>query len=174
MDRAMKIRPARAEDAPRLPDIEQSAGELFRTVEALAWIADSENVTAPRYDELIRGGASFVAEAENGRLIGFVCAEILEGDLHIHELAVVLDFQRRGIGRLLVEESAAWASERGLSALTLTTFRSLAWNERFYKKIGFGTLLQSNLEPYLASIMSREAERGLPLHLRCAMRRPLG
>lgn len=171
MTSSIKIRPAKPADVRHLPDIEQSAGELFRTIDDLAWIADSENLTDPRYADLIQGGASWVAETEDGRLIGFLCAEIMLGELHIHELAVALDFQRRGIGRQLLETAVVRAIEGDLSGVTLTTFRALAWNEPFYARAGFETLSADGLGPRLAAIMQFEIARGLPAFRRCAMRR---
>ncbi|GLS18242.1 N-acetyltransferase [Labrys miyagiensis] len=170
---SVTIRLAEPTDAAYFPAIEQSAGELFRTIEDLAWIADSENLTDPHYAELIRCGASWVACTQDGRLIGFLCAEIMEHELHIHELAIVFDFQRQGIGRQLLDTAVAWAAESDLAGVTLTTFRCVAWNEHFYARAGFETLPENRVDPRLAAIMKFEIARGLPADRRCAMWRPL-
>lgn len=167
------IRAATPADAPVFPDIEQSAGELFRLVPDLAWIADSDNLTDPRYAELIGKGASWVAVAGDDHLVGFLCAEVMEGELHIHELAVALDVQRQGVGRNLLETAITWAHQSGLAAATLTTFREVSWNEPFYAGAGFKTLSDANQGPRLAAIMEDEIGRGLPRARRCAMRRLL-
>jgi ribosomal protein S18 acetylase RimI-like enzyme len=173
METMIKIRSARPSDALDFPLVEQSAGELFRTIEDLAWIADSENLTDPQYVQLIQQGASWVAQTQGDQLVGFLCAEITGEDLHIHELAVVLEFQRRGIGRRLLDTAAAWAVGRDLSGVTLTTFREVAWNEPFYASVGFETLCERRMTPHLAATMKFEIERGLPANRRCSMRRPL-
>src|SRR5690349_9607866 len=99
------IRPARAEDAGALPSIEQSAGEAFRTIPELAWLADGDNISAERHRALIADGACWVAAEEKGRPVGFLSAGI-EGDaLHIWELDVRLDRQGSGIGRALLERA---------------------------------------------------------------------
>jgi GNAT superfamily N-acetyltransferase len=170
---SVTIRLAEPTDAAYFPAIEQSAGETFRTIEDLAWIADSENLTDPHYAELIGCGASWVAFTQNGQLIGFLCAEIMEHELHIHELAIVFDFQRQGIGRQLLETAVAWAIDRDLAGVTLTTFRGVAWNEHFYARAGFETLSENRAGPRLAAIMKFEIARGLPADRRCAMWRPL-
>ena len=173
MNAAIKIRLATPEDARHLPDVEQSAGELFRTAEGLAWIADSENLTQPCYAQWVQHGSSWVAQAEAGRLVGFLCAEAMEHELHIHEFAVALDFQRHGIGRRLLDTAIAWAVERNLSGVTLTTFRAVAFNERFYAQAGFETLSEDTIGPRLAAAVQFEIAKGLPADRRCAMRRTL-
>jgi GNAT superfamily N-acetyltransferase len=167
------IRRATAADAPGFAAIEQSAGDLFRTVAHLAWIADSENLADPHYAELIEHRTSWVAQGGDGQLIGFLCAEIMGEDLHLHELAVALDWQRRGIGRELLGIAIACAAGRGLAGVTLTTFRALGWNEPFYAGLGFETLAEDRIGPRLAAIMQFETARGLPAELRCAMRKQL-
>jgi GNAT superfamily N-acetyltransferase len=173
MRTSITVRPARLADAPNFPRVEQSAGELFRTIEHLAWIADSENLTDPQYADYIQCGTSWVALTPDGQLVGFLCAEVMEDDLHIHELAVALEFQRQGIGGRLLETAVAWAVARGLSGVTLTTFRSVAWNQPFYERAGFETLGEARMSPRLASIMKFEISMGLQANERCGMRRPL-
>ena len=165
-----KIRPTEPADVPFLPGIEQSAGELFRELEELAWIADDENMTEERHLELVKGGASWVALGRYGDLRGFLCAERFASDLHIHELAVRRDRQRQGIGRGLLNRAILWAHGRGLPGVTLTTFRDIAWNAPFYRRLGFKVLADHELDARLAGMLRREAELGLPIHRRCAMR----
>ena len=51
------VRPARAEDAEALPQIEQSAGESFLAIPELAWLADGDNISAERHRVLIADGS---------------------------------------------------------------------------------------------------------------------
>lgn len=64
----------------------------------------------------------------------------------------------------------AHARDRSLGEVTLTTFRELVWNERFYRKLGFLTLGEEELGSRLAQILAKEATNGLPAERRCAMR----
>ena len=164
------IRPARTEDAEALPQIEQSAGLAFRAIAELAWLADGDNVSAERHRELIADGACWIATDDQDRPIGFLSAGI-EGDtLHVWELDVRLDRQGSGIGRALLERTIADASRRGLAAMTLTTFRAVAWNAPFYRKLGFRVLEGAEIDERLASLLGDEAEHGMALDQRCAMR----
>ncbi|WFP75292.1 GNAT family N-acetyltransferase [Mesorhizobium sp. WSM4906] len=164
------IRPARAGDAEALPDIEQSAGLAFRAVPDLAWLADGDNVSAGRHRALIAEGACWVAADDQDRPVGFLSAGV-EGDaLHIWELDVRLDRQGSGIGSALLERAIENARRRGLAAVTLTTFRDVAWNAPFYQKFGFRILDSAAIDERLADLISGEAEHGMPAERRCAMR----
>ena len=160
-----RIRPATLADAKSLPDIEESAGEIFRTIPGLAFVADDEGQSEERHRELIERGFAFVATNEASELVGFINGEELDGNLHIWELAVHRDFQGQGLGRALIEEAKRYARANALPALTLTTFREVPWNAPFYQRLGF-TLVE-NATTALKTILDREAEAGLPG--RCAM-----
>lgn len=165
---SLSIRLARAQDAPRLVEVEASAGALFRTIPDLAWIADEPLGSPAAFLPLIAAGTVWVAQDALGHVIGELRGEICGGDLHILELAVALDFQQRGIGRRLIDAAKDLARARGLEALTLTTFRHVAWNAPFYARYGF---LERKDDARLAAIVRAEEARGLPN--RCAMRMAL-
>lgn len=164
------LRPAILEDASLLPDIEKSAGEAFRSVPDLEWIADDDVMSADHHAVYIDEGTVWVAES-NERLVGFVTArlEIDENSLHILEISVDSEQQGQGIGRKLFDTVVKYASEQNLTGITLTTFRDLAFNEIFYQKLGFQTLEPDALSPRLRDILRTEAENGLPAERRCAM-----
>jgi len=102
--------------------------------------------------------------------IGFASTEPFEDALHLWELAVRLDAQRRGAGRALVMAVAADARARRLPAVTLTTFRDISWNAPFYRRLGFAEVPWAEAGPRLAGLHDLEAERGLDVANRCAMR----
>ena len=167
------IRPAQPADAPSLPDIERSAGEAFRQIPDLAWIADDTVQSEERHLQLMEGGAAWVAVDATDVPVGFLSGELLDGNLHIWELAVASDHQRRGIGRRLLDRAKHWAAQRNLAAVTLTTFRELPWNEPFYRSQGFATLLPGELTQTLRDVLASEIDAGLPAERRCAMRYPV-
>lgn len=165
-----RIRHARADDAPRLPDIERSAGQVFREIADLAWIADDAVQPEDLHLALIGGGAAWVAVDQSDLPIGFLNGALVDGNLHIRELAVRRDQQGRGVGRALLEAARRWAIGRNLPAITLTTFRTVPWNEPFYRSIGFRTLDAEALPDALSGILDAEVAAGLPRERRCAMR----
>lgn len=168
-----RVRPAVAADAPVLPAVERAAGEVFRALPDLSWIADDAVQSEQCHRELIASGGAWVAEDAGGRLIGFLNGAALDTAFHIHELSVVPERQGEGIGRALLAAARGWATGRGFTALTLTTFRDVPWNGPFYARLGFAALKDDALSPALMRILDREAAAGLPRGRRCAMMLPL-
>lgn len=167
----ISVRPACLEDAAMLPAIEACAGNLFRTVPGLEWIADDEVLTEDAHRRLIALGTVWVAQAGPGPLRGFVSAEAFGDELHTWELAVDAGHQQMGIGRRLMQKACGHACAHGLSSVTLTTFRDLAWNAPWYARLGFRQeqpLRGSRLE----AVLDAEARHGLPVERRVAMRLP--
>lgn len=165
----IQIRPARPEDAAQLPAIEASAGELFRTVPDLEWIADDDVLPVAAHLRLIAQGTVWVAWADPQGLLGFVSAEVYGDALHVWELAVAVQAQQMGIGKRLMRRAREYALERGLAAVTLTTFRDLPWNAPWYARLGFRPV-DAARDPRLAGVLADEARHGLPAERRVAMR----
>jgi GNAT superfamily N-acetyltransferase len=105
--------------------------------------------------------------------VGFAATEPFEDALHLWELAVRQDAQGRGLGRGLMAAVIADAKARTLPAVTLTTFRDIAWNGPFYRSLGFVEPADAELNPRLAATLAREVTLGLDVANRCAMRLPL-
>jgi len=100
----------------------------------------------PRVEQYLRSdGRAIVAAHRGERLIGF--ATIATGFgleygwvAELEDLYVVPDERRQGIARALVERAAAWAAERGCSAVLVTVTpegeRAHALTA-FYARLGF-------------------------------------
>ena len=163
------IRLAMPEDAPLLPNIERSAGLLFRTIPELEWIAGDHVMTVEQHLPAILACTAWVA-CEGETPVAFLSAEQTLAILHICEISVNANMMGRGIGSRLIEAATAAARASGLSALTLTTFRDVPWNEPYYQRLGFETLAAHDLDQRLAAILADEVSAGLPGNRRCAMR----
>ncbi|MFY7114471.1 GNAT family N-acetyltransferase [Enterobacter cloacae complex sp. SHL020] len=170
VDPNLTVRPTRPGDVTALPAIERAAGERFREVAELAWLADGEVISAEQHLEYAKRGLSWLALA-NDQPIGFILAEAHSSSLFIVELSVDLDWQGKGIGRQLIARAADHARTLGLASLTLTTFRDVPWNALFYAKLGFEYVAE--LTPELREKREEEAAHGLAYKTRCAMRLPL-
>lgn len=164
---AISVRLATVADAARLPGIERSAARAFLAT-AHAAVADEPPSAPDAWIPAIAAGRLWVAESA-GAPAGFVATGPLADALHIHELAVCADRQRRGIGTALMEAARAAATAAGLRALTLTTFADVPFNAPWYARLGFAVVTAP--PPHLAAILDREAARGLTR--RCAMRAAL-
>jgi len=162
------IRLTQEQDVSLLPNIERSAGESFRELPDLAWIADDDVMAGETHLKYVTNGTSWVAVAD-GQIVGFLCAEIVERNLHIWLLAVRQEWQGNGIGRRLMKTAIDHAHCNKLESVTLTTFREVPWNEPFYRSLGFEIIESTKVEPRLDQILQDEINHGIPGDLRCAM-----
>ena len=169
----MHLRIATPADAAIFTELEQSAGLAFKADSEIAWLADAANLPADRSREIIAEGWSWVAEDEQAAPVAFAAATLDGEELHLWELNVHIDHQRRGIGRALLQRLLLEAAAAAIPAMTLTTFRDLPWNAPFYRSLGFELVDAVQLDPRLAELLAEEARRGLPAIRRCAMRRKI-
>jgi len=163
------IRVSRSEDAVLLPAIERSAGQAFLAIADLAYIVTGEVQSVDDHLQLIAEGYSVVAVNEDDQPIGFINGERQDGALHIWELAVALEYQKAGIGRALIAHSIEVAKSQGLTAVTLTTFKDVSWNQPFYQRLGFQLFNSDEIPLRLQQILACEVVHGLPGERRCAM-----
>lgn len=163
------IRLATAADVASLPAIEEAACSLFDAIPVTAalplYLTPVED-----FEEACRHGLLWVAEAASGELVGFALGEWLDGALHLEELDVLPEHGQQGIGTRLVRALCEGARERGITAVTLCTFRDVPWNAPFYERLGFRILGEEELTPGLAGRVGEEEKAGLPRELRVAMR----
>lgn len=106
--------------------------------------------------------------------VGYALALLLEdGTAHLEQVSVDPAHGRQGLGAALMEAVAGWARAGGHRALTLSTFRDLAWNRPYYGRLGFVTVPDIGLTPALAGVRRHEEELGLDVSRRVIMARAL-
>jgi GNAT superfamily N-acetyltransferase len=164
------IRPTRLADSIVIQRIERAAGKLFRDI-GMPDIADHPDPPIELLAEYQQAGRSWVVVDAADRPIAFVLVKLIDGLAHIEQVSVEPAKARQGIGRELIDYVDAWAAERGLHALTLTTFRDVPWNGPYYERLGFAELAPDERGPELAELMAAEAAHGLDPAQRIAMRR---
>lgn len=163
------VRPAEAKDAPLLPAVERSAAQKFLQFPNLAWLANGDTQSVEQHSDYIKRGLEWVAVDAANLPIAFINGSLDKTVFHIHEISVESSHQGKGIGRGLVAMAKQWAIISDCSAITLTTFRNMPWNEGFYRSMGFRTLESWELTPALENITKNEADAGLLIQERCAM-----
>jgi GNAT superfamily N-acetyltransferase len=166
---SVTVRPSRAADAASLPSVEISAGTAFLAVPGLEWIAGDGVMSVSRHSELIAGGGCWVAADKSGKISGFLAGEAFSDALHICELSVISEVQGQGVGSALVKAAINWAEAKGKAAVTLSTFRDVAFNAPWYARMGFEELDPSSMTNRMAYVLSDEIAHGLPGERRCAM-----
>lgn len=165
------IRAATTADLVLLPEIEVSAGELFRRVGMVA-VADDPPPTVAELQPYLRAGRMWVA-VEDGRVVGYATAAVVDGCAHVEQVSVDPGWARRRLGAALVDEVGRWGAGHALPWLTLTTFASVAWNGPYYRRLGFEEIPDAEVGPQLRAIRRRESALGFDEWPRIAMRRRL-
>jgi len=166
----LTIRPAIEADLPLLVRIEVEAGQLFRTV-GLDEVAEHP-VAEDEYRPGLADERTWVAERD-GEVVGYICAEVVDGNTHIEQVSVAPTHARQGIGARLVGFVESWGQREGRPATTLTTFRDVPWNAPYYARLGYRVMTDDEIGPELAATMAHEASLpGIRAEERCAMVKP--
>ena len=166
------IRASRTDDLPVLQQIEIEAGRAFADI-GMDAVAGDDPFAVDVLLEYQNEGRAWVAVDADDRPIGYVVVDLVAGNAHIEQVSVRPAYGRRGMGRALIEHVATWARAHGLAAVTLTTFRDVAWNAPYYERCGFRILRPDEVTAELAAIRRHEAEIGLDQWPRVCMRRDI-
>ncbi|MBU1425411.1 MAG: GNAT family N-acetyltransferase [Gammaproteobacteria bacterium] len=137
--KSVEIDFATADDLPRLADL---LAELFAL----------ENDFRPERDKQLRGLRLILADPALGRLFvlrvdgqvagmanALITVSTAEGGrvLLLEDVIVRKEYRGGGLGRKLVEHVMAWASEQGMTRITLLADRDNRAALDFYRKLGF-------------------------------------
>lgn len=161
---------ARPDELASLPAIEDAAAIVFPHEDLQT--SDGDGLSPAFFAEAHVLGRLWVARTRDAP-IGFAAAILVDGAAHLHEMDVLPQHMQRGVGRALLEHVVAWAQRGCHGSLTLLTFKHLAFNGAFYRSAGFVELDDATLGPELAAMRRAEADKGLDLTKRVAMRRTL-
>lgn len=158
-----EVRVARPEEYALLTEIEWAADRLF--AQHGVQVPDGRTPVA-----VLAEAACVLVTGDPP--VGSARLQVLDGLAHLEQLSVHPRLARQGFGTALLVASIAWAAGHGYPAITLTTFRDLAFNGPFYARHGFVELTE--LTPGLAAIREHERALGLDAQgVRVAMRRAL-
>lgn len=153
----LALRQATKDDFAELKAVELAAFETLRAVGAVAGEpkASDDEVLQLYLDD----GLLHVAFDGMRKIVGFCGGREIGGWLHIAEMDVHPDWQRRGIGRRLMEAVLAEGRRRSLRGATLTTDRVAPFNAPFYATLGFDVPAQGEVPPHLREILETEIRR---------------
>lgn len=167
------IRPARSADLAALGEIEVVAGRAFIDV-GMPTIAGDVPQPVAVLAEYQRDGRAWVAVDASDAPVGYVLADLVDGNGHVEQVSVHPDWAGRRLGSRLIDAVEDWARGRRLSALTLTTFTEVPWNGPYYSRLGFEPVADAELTPGLRGIRDEERANGIDVGPRTVMRRPVG
>ena len=176
-----EIREAVLIDIEHLRDLECRAADLFREIPDLAHFADGKpSMNYEKQVELISQKTLWVVGDKDSTLYdglstpcAFLAADTVDKSLHVFELSVAPECQRRGFAKILLEVAKKYASGIGLHNLSLTTDRHVPWNGPMYAKRGFNEIDASELGPGHVEIFEKEKADGLDMNRRCTMVLPI-
>lgn len=156
------VRWATAGELPGLVEVELAADGLFAGV----------GITFPPGTTMVEEAGdpgTVLVEGEPPR--GFAMVGLVDGNVHLDQLAVHPGHMRQGIGARLLAAVCDHADAVGAPGVTLTTFRDVPWNAPWYARHGFETLSPQDQGPELRALVRHEREIGLEVAPRVVMRR---
>ena len=176
------IRPALVHEVARLGDVERDGDRRFTGYGGVP-VGFDDTVEVSRLvgartegrlwvASLVSGGVGRGA-SDDGEIIGFSLAEVLDGQAQLAQVSVRLEFQGRGVGGRLVEAVCRWARERSSESVTLSTFTDVGWNRPLYEQMGFVVVPEEQWTTGLRAAMASEAALGLDGSRRVVMRKSL-
>ena len=125
---AIRFRRMRPEDLDRIVEIEKDgfrhpwSAELLRRELGHAWSTILLAVEETRGAEGI---------------LGFIVFWLVHDEVHVLNIAVALEARRRGVGRALMEEAAAYGRRRSAQIATLEVRRSNTPAITLYRALGY-------------------------------------
>jgi predicted N-acetyltransferase YhbS len=161
------IRPAHPEHFGLLRAIELAAFETLRDVGAVTGEACARSLE--ELSEFSRNGLLLAAYTPDSVPVGFVAGKVEERWLHVAEMDVHPDWQRRGVGRQLMQSLLSAGQRRGMAGATLTTDNIAAFNARFYATFGFEIVKGHARPSYLERLNAEEVAAGFDPARRVAM-----
>jgi GNAT superfamily N-acetyltransferase len=165
-----QIRPPRRNELALLRRIERDASQRFAEI-GLRVIAAHEPPSIAELERSIGVGQAWVAVSDRGRPVGYLLAATVDDCAHVVQVSVARAHASRRLGAALIDHLATIAGQAGQPALTLTTFRDVAWNAPYYRRLGFEVVAPDVQGPGLAKLVAHEAT-SIPGHApRVAMRR---
>ncbi|MDK4703249.1 GNAT family N-acetyltransferase [Rhizobium sp. CNPSo 4062] len=164
---AWTIRSVRADELHLLAAIEIDAFWALHGAGAVA--CEPTSLPLDVLEQSLAEGLLFVAVDGEDTPFGFLAGIRKDGSVHIAELDVVRHWQKRGVGRRLMEAVIETARAQGAEGVTLTTDRQVAFNAPFYTSMGFQILDDGERSAALTQILENELAHGADPARRVAM-----
>lgn len=86
---------------------------------------------------MLASALALVARSEEQGLLGYICGAIVEGTLHIGNIAVDPRVRRHGVGKRLLLSALAQASRKGAEEASLEVRASNLSAQALYRNVGF-------------------------------------
>ena len=155
----------------RLQAIELAAGARFRAV-GMGDVADGEPTPTPILEDRADAGRLYVAVDEAGEPVGFLIWSPKDDRAYVEEVSVHPDHAGHRLAARMIDRLSHDVRGRH-AALSLATFRDVAWNAPYYASIGFQELPRDQIGPQHAKAWRHQTENGSDMSRRLFMTRPV-
>lgn len=124
-NRQIRLRPAREDDLPGLAALDQAAFDpLWRN-------------SIPHLASALRTFPHFIVALGGQQIIAYQFSEVVKTDGHFARLAVLPDWQGKGIGVRLLAEAFLFFRQNGVDRVLLNTQEDNVRARRLYERFGF-------------------------------------
>lgn len=162
-----EIRLARPDELHLLAAIEVDAFWALHDAGAVA--CEPTSLPIGVLKQSLEANLLFVAADALDQPFGFLTGVVMADTVHVAEIDVVRDWQKKGVGRRLMQAIIEAARTRSASGVTLTTDRHVSFNAPFYASLGFRILDENERSAELSRILEREVGHGADPARRVAM-----
>lgn len=169
--RAYPIEPATLADIESMRRVEERANQLFDAI-GYGFCVEIGPSDIEEHELVLRVGATLVARAGRA-VVAFAMFLPIDGEWHLDEIDVDPHHQRQGLARRLIDEGGLIGRARGHQAMTLTTFRDVAWQRPVYEKLGFEPFDPDADRVELFALLEKEKAWRLAQKPRLVMRKRL-
>jgi GNAT superfamily N-acetyltransferase len=170
---AYRVRPARGNEIGELQNIDLASATLFRGTGLINFGPlgePTEPIPEYRLRQGFGEGLIWVAVDDREELVGFALCSDRGEDLYLDQLSVLPRHGRRGLGARLVRRCLQEAEARSHRRVSLSTFRKVAWNGPFYRRLGFREIPVWRLQDWQDEIRELQKQT-MDIRLRCFMER---
>lgn len=159
-------------DIPALIASDRAASELFRPTGLIPDMATiPESIPADNLADAIDKNMVLAAVDVLGA-VGFALTRLIDGSLYLDQLSVDPAHGRKGLGKALVSAVFDLARQHECSSVTLSTFKEVAWNGPYYRRLGFKEIARTQMTHWMLEIETAQADT-LDVSKRCFMHKPI-
>ena len=176
MAQTYRIRLARPDDLPLLPEIDTLADSRFETTPYGAALEAFPSVAVDHLAKLQDQWRLWVAADAQDRPVGFAMVTLdTPAILHLDQISVHPTHTGHRLASRMIDGIDAFCDGRGFAQMTLTSFRDVPWNAPYYQRLGFREIAdaEADSDPHLGPRLRDQAAKGLPRESRVAMVRAL-
>ncbi len=152
--------------------VDLAAGQLFAPTGLLSPEQIMDHVPRSVLAEAIEAGHVLVVR-QGPQPAGFAMTSAREGSLYLDQIGVDPSHGRKGLGRALIAGVVQRARRDKMRRVTLSTFRDVAWNGPFYRRLGFRELPRGRMTGWMKELESLQA-RSMDVTKRCFMEKRVG